>query len=535
MMMIYWPTWRAGFVSDTTGWLYDIQNSSFLDYINRSNFKVKSLYQFTQLVTWFFYQLFGTRHICWHLLSISFHSANIVLLYQIFSKILNKSNASSAQIPILSALLLFILSPTVSEVVVWEASFHYLLGLMLILLIIKLLQLYFEQGNGLLLVLINTLFFLSSFSIEVFYLTPFLVPSYILFEKKMGMANQGYITKSFKYGILPMLGILLFHFALVKITFGPWIPHNTDGLWNNIECKELISKVFKILGHVFLLVRFYPQEAREAFYHFCNQYYLLLGISLTALFSVIFWRYFRGEKAIHKTAFTLILFWFICFLALVIPLWFPTDFWVAYDRYQYFWMPFGFLLLFWVAQRLLPVRFYFALTAIYLSANGFALYKVNKKWQQSAQLSHQLMNSLPDNCNKKVVLLNSPQCFNGIWMLPANPQNEVQTIKSCLYPEKGAYPIKEVYSYNILSTEDGAHVKVLNDSTLRVELNQWGTWWWYDDLGAVSYQNDWYTAKLDEYGYTLELKGDRNEYLILFQKGARWNNVNWSIKNEPQY
>ena len=58
MFILYFPAAKAGFVTDFTGWLNQVKNHGFWEYINRSNFKATSLYQVTQFNTYIFYKLF---------------------------------------------------------------------------------------------------------------------------------------------------------------------------------------------------------------------------------------------------------------------------------------------------------------------------------------------------------------------------------------------------------------------------------------------------------------------------------------------
>jgi hypothetical protein len=104
-----------------------------------------------------------------------------------------------------------------------------------------------------------------------------------------------------------------------------------------------------------------------------------------------------------------------------------------------------------------------------------------------------------------------------------------------LYTPRINYELIDVCGNNILSVNDGAHVKVLNDTTVRVMLNQWGTWWWYNDRGATNYEHPYFKRIMDEYGYNLILRGKPTDYLLLYQVGNHWKSVDWSNKDSDQY
>ena len=105
---LYIPAIRAGFVVDFTGWLDQVKNQSFWDFINRNGFSVKSLYHFTQFVSWFFYQLFGTNAIAWHLLFVSLHALNASILFRLIEYLANVSGIKNSNVIAFASALFFL-------------------------------------------------------------------------------------------------------------------------------------------------------------------------------------------------------------------------------------------------------------------------------------------------------------------------------------------------------------------------------------------------------------------------------------------
>lgn len=534
VFVLYWPARNAGFVSDTTGWLHDIQHSSFRDHINRTHFKVKSLYQFTQFVTWFFYQLFGTHAPLWHCLHISLHALNCLLLFRVAAAIFQQDKVKHAPAILFCGCILFCVMPSLSEVIVWEASFHYLLGLLLLLSILLLLQHYLAKGTRGRLLLILFLYLLSTYSIELFYVTPFFVAALLLFYYRTYpvMARKA----AFRL-FLPMLLLLLLHFVQVKLAYGHWLPHISAAVLTDTERRLLWAKPLKYLFHLLLLGRFYPQEPRNEIYKLCESYPLITGVyGLLLLLLFLAWCLFRLRGDGVRAA-LLFACWSALTMALIVPLWFPQLFWVVYDRYSYFFTAFFFILLSYMLFRLLGPRIALVLLLLFGLANIFATYKVNKKWGDTAGMIDALMKGLPVTSDKIVLLLNLPQCMNGVFMICGGHYNEAKIIHDAIYPPAVNYELLDVCAYNILSVQDGAHVQVLNDSTVRVTLNQWGSWWWYNDMGAVSYENEHYRLDMKDYSryYELTLKGLQSQYLLLFQNGSSWKTVDWRRKDIEQF
>ena len=172
IFFIYLPTAHAGRVGDFPGWVETIHTKSFFDYINRMQFASHSFYQFTQIVTYLFYQVFGASAWPWHLLHVSLQAVNALLLFTFFRKLFTNAAVQNAALTAFLGSLLFCLTPQISEVVVWEPAFHYLLGLLLMLTVLHCTQQFLLTQKTQYAWWGGVIFFLSTYSLEVFYLTP---------------------------------------------------------------------------------------------------------------------------------------------------------------------------------------------------------------------------------------------------------------------------------------------------------------------------------------------------------------------------
>ena len=119
----------------------------------------------------------------------------------------------------------------------------------------------------------------------------------------------------------------------------------------------------------------------------------------------------------------------------------------------------------------------------------------------------------------------------------AEKESEFKLIHNLLFTNnKISTPLYDCMAYNMLSPTDGANVIVLNDSTVKVTLNQWSTWWWYATQGGISYENTEYKLNLKDVGhyYELTLKKPANKYVLLYQVGDKWKKVDWSVGDNVQ-
>ena len=113
-------------------------------------------------------------------------------------------------------------------------------------------------------------------------------------------------------------------------------------------------------------------------------------------------------------------------------------------------------------------------------------------------------------------------------MIGAEKNSEFKLMHDLLIPDKLlTNTVYDVLAYNMLTPQDGAHVDVINDSMIKVTLNQWGTWWWLETRGGYSYRTTDYKLDLKDPGhwYELTLRKPANQYLLLYNVGDEWREV----------
>ncbi|MES2704096.1 MAG: hypothetical protein V4649_15755 [Bacteroidota bacterium] len=534
---LYFPAARAGFVADFTGWLDQVQNHSFLENLNRTNYKVRSLYQFTQLSTYIFYKLFGTSVWLWHLLFVTMHVINAFLLYTLVLLVLEDNAVKRRQEITLAGALLFCITPYASEVIVWEPSYHFLQGLMMILLILLLTRLYslgFGKKYAIAAVLI---YFISTFSLEVFYVTPFLVLGYALYVR-YGVSFTGSLQRRIvlKHIFVPMLLLLAAHFVTYRVVYGTWVAHISSDNTVGITLSSF-GKPAKYLFHLFFVGRFFPHEIKQAVYAFCDSAAGIAIFYLTVLTIGIDIARKLGTMSRKARVTALLFVWMLITLLLLVPLWFQDILLVLHDRYLYFTCAF-FYMLFAVLVFFIPFRAVrLGILVIFGLVNLRYAVQASRYWGKSEKVIAGLLNSIPDEKNRTVILLNMPQSMHGVAMIGAEQESEYQLMHNLLRPQRQLHTtVHDAMAYNMDTPTDGANAIVINDSTIKVTLNQWGTWWWYEARGGKSYENGDYKLDLKDPGhyYELTLKKPAAQFLLLYQVGNQWKVVDWDKKNEEQ-
>ncbi len=535
LFALYFPAAKAGFVTDFTGWLDQVRNHSFSEHINRTNYQAKSLYQFTQLATYVFYKLFGTNAWLWHLLFITLHAANVCLAYVFCTRLLKDAGAEDVVSAPLAGVVLYCVSPYMSEVIVWEPAFHFLQGLLFILLILLLVQRFMVAGERKFALYAGLLYLLSAFSLEVFYITPWLVLAVVLFYRSV---DAGYrVRPAIPLFVVPMFGIFLLRLLAFRALYGGWVSRVGSTTITSVTFHSF-GKPAKYLFHLLFVGRFFDEKTRQDVYDVCEGtggIIVFWGIAIAALLYIV--AGFRKMSGNGRVAALLYVLAGIT-LVLLIPVWFSDGLLVVFDRYTYFTAAFLYMLVgLWVIM--IPrasVRIVLLLALI--SGNLRFAIQVSRYWGKSEKVISSLLTGLPEAGDKKILLLNLPENMHGVAMIGSERNSEFKLMHDLLYPDK---PIRntvfDVLSYNMVTPDDGAHAVVMSDSTIQVTLNQWGTWWWFETRGGHSYENEDYKVDLTDPGhqYMLILKKPAADYMLLYQAGDHWKQVDMTKKGVEQH
>ena len=534
LFALYLPAARAGRVGDFPGWVHFLTSTKFFDYINRADSGIPSMYQFTQIVTYIFYKLFGANAWLWHLLFISMHAINAWLLFTFFKRLFAASSLRNGTLAAVFGGFLFCASPYVSEVVVWESAFHYLLALMMMMGVLLNTQKFLATPQIKYAIWAGVLFLLSTFSLEFFYMTPLFVLTLILYFRLALNTDKKIILRTLLLFSVPQLLFFLLHFVVLYARYHGGVAHITTA---SLQVNETnLAKGPKYIFHILGLGRFWPDKWRSGAYRWCGSpaglgvFYGLISIA-GALIVMKFRQMNQGLKLL-----SLLLIWWLGSLAFLLPLWFQQTGLVIYDRYSYVLDAFLYMFLAALVFTAIPRYLSALLLVTFISLNIRFTHKVNSYWQQSAHIVNNLVSTFPNDPSKKVLLLNLPECLDGVQMVGTRDDGEFRMMYNAIQPGKITNPVYDVEAFYMRGPDDGAHVLVVNDSIIRVTLNQWGTWWLYYGFGATSYENSDFKVDMRDVGhwYDLTLKHPANEYLLLYTVGSDWKKVDWNKKNVDQ-
>src|ERR1043165_245398 len=126
--LVYLPAWKAGYQQDFQGWLELYYDYSFWGMLNRDMPSVHSFYQLTQLQLYVLTKLFGVHPIPWFLLFTGLHALNGTLIFRLCRAVMEDLEVTQASWIALTGTLLVLFNPSMTEVVLWKASYHYLIA-----------------------------------------------------------------------------------------------------------------------------------------------------------------------------------------------------------------------------------------------------------------------------------------------------------------------------------------------------------------------------------------------------------------------
>lgn len=522
LFCLYLPAARCGWVSDTLGWLEAIRSQPFPDYVNRAHFGIRSLYQTTQIVTWAIYEVIGASQWAWHIIHLTLHALNCTLLYLLCRRLLRDSGVSHSALIAFTTAILFCTSPYVSEVIVWEASFHFLQGLCFILIQLLLLLGYLHRPRPLPAIAAAVLYVAAAFSLEVFYLTPLFSASVLLYYRFGLNHDRAIIRQGMLRFLLPQVAVALLHITMVPIVTGT----ATARLGNDLLHMPLTYFAVKPPDYFFHLLggRFLPQSWRSAVHSaFCT--YAGAGAFYLAMLSASAFTLLRLRKLTPKgLLFSIYALWMLFGMLIVLPMWFPERLLITGDRYLYFMLPFFLAMLAMLSRQRKWGKM--IIGSIILLQCGGTVY-LNLIWRDAQRRTDALQQNIPVQPGRINLYLNNPQSLRGAPMIGAGGDAELILMHNLLYPEPAIRAeAADVLACDLTGCADSVTVQWVGERVLSVRLHRPGARWWYNaDYARPHSTNTFSVALPDAHIYLLTLWYAADRYAIHYQQDGTWQTM----------
>jgi hypothetical protein len=539
LAVLYYPTRNSGFVTDFLGWQMAYDQQPFWQMLNGEGHNIKSFYHFTHILMFFMSKLFGIKGIYWYLVQSGMVAACGILVHTLFKKMSTLFGLKITEGISIIGILFWLSSPYMAEVMVWRAAFHYPLAFAIHIGYVILLLKYIEKQDKKYVFGSIALFIISLFSLEYFFVTPFLVLATLLFvvlNNRDNLAlNKPLYLRSFAYFcLIPLSAIGLYVLAYHQI-YGKWVPHGrqNDAPFLLADLNSYSTYIKYTVKHL-TFTRHLDEGTKVMVFNFIAQTKNAITAAIILLSSAIIglWR-FKKMSGFSKT-----LFWTFTFYSLwllpVVSLFFATLLLTENDRYGF--TPSVFLML-GVALLLskLPKPFFYGLSILYIGISLNLTYKTNQQWAQAGKVYWALIDNYKWQNTENVVLLNTPDCLNGMYMFRRGDYISAFADAYDKYKKTNILAnTREAMRYNMTNGNDGVYVIMDAPNALRIVINQYGTWWMMRNWGVDNYENEDYKIVVGNGDYRLLLKPPAKKHTFLFHVGTEWKVVDTTKLNVAQ-
>lgn len=486
-LLIYAPTWQAGYSSDYFGYLDAYKKNEWKDIL--LTFHYGSLLYVLHYVTYFIVHYFGPENIVLYLVASTFHGINSFLTFRFGQKLLNLNRITGQFIP-LGASLLFLVNPYLSEGLTWKACLHYPMVVTFILLALINYCNFLETDISKYRWYAILFFIISCFTLEFGMFVPG-VFALLLFIKSYQNRSWNLIRKESLLTWLPCALFLGIYLLMNKIILGVFIGHYKAATHLAFGTHSIIY-VIKAFIKTLFFARYWPHEIKMPFFeNFLINPFNALAI-MFAILGLIYIILLKNTSKLILGGFLIAAF--ALFYAPVCNSYFVMLTWFEVDRYVFVSLVF-FLLLFmlvisgfkkWLKLGLFSVFFFFSIyflgkEIIMLHDTGIASTKIMDSGARLYQTS------------KKFMILNVPDSYNGFWMY-TNFSDDVPALTEGLDLLRGCDPVirknKRLLAYIMFSSQDSFSMERIEPNKWKMHMGQWGSWWIKNGAGTTGFEND---------------------------------------------
>ncbi len=523
-LAFYFKTAGAGLVSDSIWWiqLYKLNGLDGILYA----FGDKSLHYVYQAIFFLLWKLFGLNGYAWMFLFVTLHACIAALAYNIFSILFSQEEIKSGSSIAFAGSLLFVVSPYLTETLVWYACIHYLVTVLLLLSSFRLVLAYLKHKQVKYIMAFYCCYVVALFALELSFVLPILLFVFFLFwpPKILYGTDKTVLLKTF---VLPTFCLVLLYFLLSKIFRGSVVGHYGAQAHLNFHVPLLTGNLAKYLLKIFAFIQFAPYKYATLCYTFVEHekngwIFAVLLIAGVLGFLLL------HQKLSAKYRISLLLFaFFVIALLPVLNLFVTTIVNIEGDRFIYFASVFIYPFLALLCVSLFR-KFGWVVLGVFLSLQvNFLLYNT-QSWANCGTINSSLTTNFKWSTARQIYLLNMPDNFRGAYLYRGFPPENSFALTMWI-KENGSFApqVKEILLYNMNNLNDGANVEKLSNTELKVTFNQWGNWWWWKGIGAQSYTTDDYNVAISDDGHSYKITFTRKKpgTVYLYQVGGEWKEV----------
>lgn len=459
------------------------------------SFGFTSLYYSHDIFVLGLYMLLGKWSFGWFIVMLSLHCINSVVGFALFQRFYTMLQIKNSTAIALAGSLLFLFSPYQTENVLWAATLHYSVSMLILSAVgFVLLGSITTPPSQRTIAAVTFIYVVSLTTLEISLVFPFvwwcLIVAVLIARK-----DATRIKKISLQVFLPLLLLVVLYFVATRFIKGHWVPHYGSTHLQNNTLSHYSTSVARYIAKLLTYIQFATYKKRELVYVFCERWKVVLAIQFAFTAAVGLVLQLTGKKK-ELLAFGALVIMSLMLLFPSLQMYFMYLFVPENDRLGYF-----FSLGFYQIFSLLCVQLFvwpgILIVAVYGIAGLLFLNKNIDKWQGAGALHANCINSFTWTNTPKVYVLNSPANYNGVYQFRNNERLAYALRFYKNYTDSGR--IVHVLSSSFGTLSDTTVVTIENDSTLNVKFITNGGWLMNEFLGATDYSTPEYTVDVNEW------------------------------------
>ncbi|GAB4262752.1 MAG: hypothetical protein Kow0027_30200 [Saprospiraceae bacterium] len=522
VQLLYWPSARAGFVTDYTGLLERLDGAPFSDFLN--SFGFPALHPVTNFFLYWFHQCFGVQGLGWHLVHTTLHALNAWMVFRLTAKMMGQWKLRNGSLVALITALLFLAHPYNVEPVVWRVCFNHLFTTLLILGGLWYALRFFEEKKPALLWRTHGLFAIALLTFETALVLPMLLVIFaMMWPERPPLSGHRDRFRQWLLLLAPQLALLACWAALNRYLFGSVVGHYGPEVHLRFYPPEMAATLTKYFLKYLLFWRHWPHGWKEALMQWLDQpavgwALFLAGLALLTLLL------FSLRKI--PTRLRLPLAALLAFFAVLLPVSNLYVSWLLYaenDRYGYL-ASFFFSLALVASLAQWRWRLWQKVLLLVTILSFFAAWQQVQLWKHNAVVQQKVLHSWKWAQAPEVYVLAYPENYRGTPMFRDFSGKDEALVMSLWYlagiNQTGR--IYEVAQFNLATPEDGVTVEREAGNVFKVRFRQWGNWWWRRGIGTWNYETPQCRFTVDGNGSIVELLKPAPGAVVVCWDGEAW-------------
>lgn len=515
MLLIYSRAATAGFVTDFTGLHMKMQGQGLGAALH--SFGFPSLMPLLNIIYWLLYKVFGLNAWGWFLFAVIISSLTLATFYGTISILLEDFgfDLKNRRFIALVTVALVLTSPYQVEAMIWKVGLGHLMSVALFIIAFHHLILYLNTCRTIYLISMLTALMLSLFCFEWGLVFPMMASVVLLGYWRLGKLTINRGGKIFIWTLVPVAVYLI----LTKLVLGYWLGHYDTETEMNLKVPTMISTTFKYLIKHLFFTPFYSTELKQSFYGLADKFWFL-GVAVFLLVSMLGYWISKGRQLTLKAV---VLCCLLLGLVLVSGLHFHDLLLSENDRYGSLFIYFFAFMLALFMGNISPWRGYtifFLYLVVQIVSQQILVNQWEKSQDQVAKITH-TYNDLNVAQEDQVLILNLPENYRGTFMFRdfsgENPLSHHLTMHGIVHPQ-----LDIVAQYNLPYKGQAYSGKWIADGRIRLEAQEWGSWWWSKGLGLGKYETDQYIFEPKSKAMEVQLKPGHSYTKLIYFNGERW-------------